>query len=102
MTPARVTCLRLLTHLRACARCFAADKAGNSMAARIPMIAMTTSNSIRVNPDCEARRLRSLVITKRLHPNQLGSSIRRRSVDGVDGLTLFLDSPRHCHYGTLR
>src|SRR6185369_8480367 len=32
------------------ARCFAFDNAGSNMAARIAMIAMTTSSSINVNP----------------------------------------------------
>src|ERR1035437_11152009 len=41
-------CLRLLTHRIRCARSFALDNAGNNSAARIAMMAMTTSNSINV------------------------------------------------------
>jgi hypothetical protein len=39
-----------------CAFCFAFDKAGSNMAARIAMIAITTSNSISVNPRFFERR----------------------------------------------
>jgi hypothetical protein len=37
-------------HWMPCALDFALDKAGNSMAAKIAIMAMTTSNSINVNP----------------------------------------------------
>src|SRR6266571_8696137 len=46
----RASCLRLFTHWIDCALALALDKAGNSKLARIAMIAMTTSNSIRVKP----------------------------------------------------
>ena len=37
-------------HRMACARCLAALRAGSSIAANTAMIAITTSNSIKVNP----------------------------------------------------
>jgi len=40
----------LLLHAAFCAAFFARCSAGNSMAARIAIIAITTSNSINVNP----------------------------------------------------
>ena len=43
------TCLRLLRQEIICALCLALARAGKSMAARMAMIAMTTSSSIRVN-----------------------------------------------------
>src|SRR5437879_2426274 len=43
-------CLRLDTQWIARALAFALDKAGKSMDARMAMMAMTTSSSIRVNP----------------------------------------------------
>src|SRR5579864_3736886 len=46
---AREICLLLLMHLAVFARSFALASAGNSIAARIAMMAMTTSNSINVN-----------------------------------------------------
>src|SRR5438034_11198205 len=46
---ARPICLRLLRHLMACALVLDLAKAGNSMEARIAIIAMTTSSSISVN-----------------------------------------------------
>src|SRR5579863_548712 len=48
---AMLSCLRLFTHWMPCAFCFALDKAGKSIAAKIAIMAMTTSNSIKVNPD---------------------------------------------------
>ena len=42
-------CCSLLMHLVAIPLCFACDRAGSSIAARMAMIAMTTSSSIRVN-----------------------------------------------------
>src|SRR5260370_42655104 len=48
MLHASVSCFWLLKHVAACALNLALDKAGSSIAARIAMIAMTTSNSIRV------------------------------------------------------
>src|SRR5262249_34474476 len=42
-------CLRLLTHLMRLADSLAWDRAGNSILARTPMMAMTTSNSMSVN-----------------------------------------------------
>ena len=43
-------CFRLLTHCTPLAAILAFVSAGNSMAARIAMIAMTTNSSIKVNP----------------------------------------------------
>src|SRR5438046_9363135 len=48
-TIARLICLRLLRHLVWIALALARERAGRSIAARIAMIAMTTSNSISVN-----------------------------------------------------
>jgi hypothetical protein len=45
---ARMSCRELLTQLMALALSLALDKAGKSIAAKIAMIAMTTSSSIRV------------------------------------------------------
>src|SRR6185437_12580535 len=45
-----VICLRSFMHWIDCARSFALLKAGNSIAAKIAMIAMTTKSSIKVNP----------------------------------------------------
>src|SRR5690348_7393200 len=42
------SCFWLLRHVDCCARFLAEVKAGSNMAARIAMMAMTTSNSIRV------------------------------------------------------
>src|SRR5271170_1905430 len=50
MNHAFVSWLRLFMHWMPWVCCLAFDNAGNSMAARIAMIAMTTSNSMRVNP----------------------------------------------------
>ena len=49
MTLAKPTCFRLFMHCVRLARSLALASAGNSMAARIAMMAMTTSSSIRVN-----------------------------------------------------
>jgi hypothetical protein len=48
MIPDKVSCLRLLTHFICCARNLALESAGSSMAARMAMMAMTTSSSIKV------------------------------------------------------
>lgn len=44
-------CLRLLMHLALWALNFALDSAGNNMAARMAIIAITTSNSIKVKAE---------------------------------------------------
>src|ERR1700759_2130407 len=44
------SCLMLLRHEIPWARTLALDRAGKSIAARIAIMAMTTSNSIRVKP----------------------------------------------------
>ena len=49
INPAMVICLTLLKQLTCCAFIFDRAKAGRSRAARIPMIVMTTSNSMSVN-----------------------------------------------------
>ncbi len=50
--PTNPICFRLLIHLILCALLFAADKAGSNIAARMAMMAMTTSSSIKVKPVC--------------------------------------------------
>src|ERR1017187_2171322 len=45
---ANCNCFTLFMHLMPCALTFARDKTGNSSAARMAMIAITTSNSINV------------------------------------------------------
>jgi len=47
---ASCNCLTLLRHSMLFARALAVLKAGSSKAARIAMMAITTSNSIKVNP----------------------------------------------------
>src|SRR5690348_3325826 len=49
MVHASVSCFWLLKHVAACALSFALLNAGSSIAARMAMIAITTSNSISVN-----------------------------------------------------
>src|SRR5215471_15059347 len=44
------SCFKLLTHCRAWALALALLRAGNSIAARMATMAITTSNSIRVKP----------------------------------------------------
>src|SRR5581483_4135518 len=53
MFHASINCLVLFMHPIPCAWALDRASAGNSIAARIAMIAMTTSNSIRVNPRCD-------------------------------------------------
>jgi len=48
---ARVSCLRLLVHLIECALVLARESAGSNMEARIAMIAITTSSSIKVKAE---------------------------------------------------
>src|SRR5450631_2530641 len=48
MIQPKVNCLRLFMQEIACAFCLALLKAGNSIAAKMAMIAITTSNSIKV------------------------------------------------------
>src|SRR5687768_11711663 len=50
MPTANPICLRLDKHLVDTARALALAKAGSNMPARIAMMAITTSSSIRVNP----------------------------------------------------
>src|SRR5437899_11834688 len=45
---AKPTCFRLFVQLMRCARALARASAGNNMAARMAMIAITTNNSISV------------------------------------------------------
>ena len=54
MSQARQSCLWLFMHDAACALFLAALKAGSRIDAKMPMMAITTSNSINVNP---ARRI---------------------------------------------
>ncbi len=55
MVLARASCFRLLVQLDCCAFAFALANAGKSIAARMAMMAMTTSNSIRVKA-CDRHR----------------------------------------------
>src|SRR5262252_4551419 len=50
MDVASANCFSLFRHEIFCAFSLAHDKAGKSIAARIAIIAITTSNSIKVNP----------------------------------------------------
>ena len=50
MTQAVCICFKLFMQVMACALVLACDNAGNSMAARMAMMAMTTSSSIKVKP----------------------------------------------------
>src|SRR5437870_9047741 len=50
MRTARLICFRLLMHATRWADPLARPRAGSNKAARMPMIPMTTSNSIRVKP----------------------------------------------------
>ena len=54
MLLATASCFSLFMHCVFCACCLAMAKAGNKSAARMAIIAMTTSNSIRVK-GCGAR-----------------------------------------------
>src|ERR1043165_6977454 len=58
MVQEMASCFGLLRQAADCALILALDNAGNNIAARIAMIAMTTSNSINVN----ARLLRGMKI----------------------------------------
>src|SRR6202012_2732897 len=49
----KASCFWLLKHVACCARFLAEAKAGNNMAARIAMMAITTSSSIRVNASAD-------------------------------------------------
>src|SRR5581483_4279523 len=64
------TCRRLELHEIVQARCFALLNAGNNMAARIAMMAITTSNSMSVN----ARRSRMPPFKGRGRPTERQSS----------------------------
>src|SRR6266542_2420784 len=55
MAHASCSCRTLLRHATPCAFALALLNAGNSIEARIAMMAMTTSNSMRVNPICDLR-----------------------------------------------
>src|SRR6185295_12166790 len=48
---ASVSCLRLLAHLIECALVLARESAGSNIEARIAMIAITTSSSIKVKEE---------------------------------------------------
>src|SRR5271169_1187812 len=50
MVHARANCRVLFKHVMPWAFCLALDRAGSSIAARMAMMAMTTSNSMSVNP----------------------------------------------------
>ena len=49
MSMAKPNCLTLFMHSACCPFCLALESAGSSIAARIAMMAMTTSSSINVN-----------------------------------------------------
>src|ERR1700760_3830295 len=55
MVIAKPHCFRLLTQVSRLALAFAEFRAGKSSPARIAMMAITTSNSIKVNPKPAAR-----------------------------------------------
>src|SRR5690554_4597230 len=77
-------CLRLLAQLARLAASLARDSAGSRMAARIPMMAMTTSNSISVNPD----RLRDISLL--LHEN-VGSWILQDHTAAITEMCALID-----------
>src|ERR1035437_2940096 len=62
MMAAVISCRRLLTHRICCALVFAEDSAGNRRAARMAMMAMTTSNSINVNAHDSFLRVFTIVL----------------------------------------
>ena len=68
MMVARVTCFRLPMQRIRTARSFALESAGSNIAARMAMIAITTSSSIRVNApiSLQSRRLRRVLLTSRV------------------------------------
>src|SRR6266850_2026464 len=53
-THERPSCFRLSRHVMPCAFVFALDSVGKSMDAKIAMMAMTTSSSMRVNARLES------------------------------------------------
>src|SRR5262245_10216296 len=81
MVNARPNCLRLLMHAVRCAFSLALDNAGSNMAARIAMMAMTTSSSINVNPPARSSSERDLTFWCR-------SDFMELQVHGVHALTL--------------
>src|SRR5438105_14385973 len=58
----RPTCLRLFLHEMLWARAFALESAGRSSAAKTAMTAITTNNSIKVNP-FSTRRFLFIIIS---------------------------------------
>src|SRR5207245_2029563 len=70
-------CFSLLAQPIRLARSFDLDKAGSSILARMAMIAITTSNSIKVNAPTGSRRLRLLLI-RLLSADQLVASAWQR------------------------
>jgi hypothetical protein len=70
MTVANASCFWLLKQVACVALSFAFAKAGSSIAARIAMMAMTTSNSMRVKPIRHDRRRIAtwFIISKMPHP----------------------------------
>src|SRR3974390_3323210 len=56
---ANCSCFMLLRQETPCAFVFARDKAGSSMAAKMAMMAITTSSSINVKPEFRGLRLES-------------------------------------------
>ena len=77
-------CLLLLKSATICARFFALDSAGSNRAARMAMMAITTSNSMRVNPTAIFlyRFFNILIINSDVYNNNTGQAhtqlLRRR------------------------
>src|SRR5438445_6548435 len=94
---ASMICLELLMHEIACALIFALLNAGSSIAARMAMIAITTSSSIRVNAlICCFVVIRTINAGNYQHPKiHAGPSASRLTPFGGDGRNL-LD-----HYGLI-
>src|SRR5437867_76834 len=64
-------CFRWLAQVIRLARSFARDKAGNSIAARMAMMAITTSSSINVKPRADGRFLLEEMFFMGLSPDDL-------------------------------
>src|SRR5882672_504835 len=82
MTQPRVSCLRSFMHDMAWAFCLARPSAGNNKAARMAMIAITTSNSINVKPPGLRPECSSLLLFVIVNTDDSGDlGYRVRTVD---------------------
>src|SRR6266404_3051659 len=93
MTHATVSCFWLLKHVAACALSFALLKAGSNIAARMAIIAITTSNSIRVNAQAPGASQQPFGRVERFDSETLGTdrdwvNIRKGSNRGCFDLNL--------------